>query len=300
MKRRNRGHDAAMTANAQPQGIPPWIDNFGRPVWNNPWNQYRPNTQGLTAEPVAVAPVIEPAHVPAPQVLAPQVLAPQAAAAPTAPDPRAAIDALLESGEFDRIRGTLQYAKGYAKACKALGLEVPAEFQDRLRDQLAARRNRVHKRVRRTVVTAAAVSAGAVGMNAAAAYFTSSGSGTGAASTGTVTVSVSATTGTPSTALYPGSTADVTLEVNNPNAFAVTLKKVEGNGTITASGGKGSCPAPTGVTFTDQTALNQTLPANSTDNAVDLTGAAAMDIATADNCQGATFTIPVKVTVQKP
>jgi hypothetical protein len=298
MKRRNRGQDVELTANAQTQGAPPWIDNFGRPVWNNPFGQYRPNTQELPAEPEVVAP--------APEPVTPDVASRRARSTvgyptvlPATPDPRDAYEALLESGEFDRVRGTLQYAKGYAKACKELGLEVPEELQVRLRDQLAARRNRVHKRVRRTVVAAAAVSVGAVGMNAAAAYFTSPGSGTGAASVGTVAVTVSATAGTPATPLYPGSTGDVTLKVSNPHDSAVTLKKVEGNGTITPDAGHASC-SPTGVTFTDQTSLNTNLPANTNDIPIDLAGAASMSAASANGCQGATFTLPVKVTVRQP
>ena len=70
------------------------------------------------------------------------------------------------------------------------------------------------------------------------------------ASTGTMsTVTLSATAGSPSTPLYPGGTGDVSLEVNNPNAYAVTLVSVTGNGTITADAGHSGCTT-TGVTFT--------------------------------------------------
>jgi hypothetical protein len=300
MKRRNREQEPAV--NVEATGIPPWIDQFGRPVWNNPWNQYRPNTQGLPAAPVAAAPVapVAPA-VPVPAQPLPAPVSRYAAAPPLelpAPTHLVTDDRKIEADD-DRIRATIQYAKGYAKACRELGLAIPAEIQARLRDDLSVRRNRVHKRVRRTVATAAALSAGAVGMTAAAAYFTSPGSGSGAATVSTITVNVSATAGTPSAPLYPGSTGDVTLKVDNPNDFAVTLKKVEGNGAITASGGKGSCGAAD-ISFTDQTSLSTTLPANSTGNPIDLLGAASMPLTAADGCQGATFTIPVKVTVQEP
>jgi hypothetical protein len=296
MKRRGRAAEPAV--NTQASGIPPWIDNFGRPVWNNPWGQYRPNTQGLPAEPVAtvaapepvVTPTVEEAPVPAQQAVGyPTVL-------PTAPNPRAAYDALLESGEFDRIRGTLQYAKGYAKACKELGLEVPEELKVRLRDEVAARRSRVHKRVRRTVAAAAAVSAGAVGMNAAAAYFTSTGSGSGSGSVGSV-AAVSVTAGTSTSPLFPGGSGDVALTINNPNSFPLTLKSVSGNGAITADGGHPGC-STTGVSFTNQSGLTNTLaPGN---NSIDFTSAASMSAASDSGCQGATFTIPVVVTVQTP
>jgi len=225
------------------------------------------------------------------------------AATPVAPAPlepapsthQVTSDGRIEADD-ERIRSTIQYAKGYAKACKELGLDVPADVQARLHDQLAARRSRVHKRVRRTVAAAAAISAGAVGMNAAAAYFTANGSGSGAASVGTVTVTVAAA-GTPSAPLYPGSSGDVKLKINNPNAFAVKLKTVTGNGAITADAGHSGC-SPTGVTFNNQTGLNVNLPASTNNIPVDLSGAASMSNASASGCQGATFTIPVSITVQ--
>jgi len=294
MRRRNREQEPAVNA---PAGIPPFVDQWGREVWDNPWRQYRANPRlaaaaGSVLRSATGLPVVPPAT-------------PAAAVTPR-PVEVAPTHHVTDSGRIevddDRIRATIQYAKGYAKACKELGLEIPAEIEARLRDELASRRSRVHKRVRRTVATAAALSAGAVGMNAAAAYFTAAnGTKAATATAGTITVTVSATTGTPTTPLYPGGTGDVTLKVDNPNGFPVTLAKVEAAaGNITASGGKGTCNVPTGVTFTDQTSLNQNLPANSTGNAVDLPGAATMSLTTADGCQGATFTIPVKVTVQKP
>jgi hypothetical protein len=295
MSRRNREQEPVV--NPPATGIPPFVDQWGRDVWDDPWGQYRANPR-LTA---AAGPVLRSATgLPiVPPATPAATVSPRPVA--VAPTHRVTGDARIEADDV-RIRATMQYAKGYAKACKELGFEIPAEIQARLRDDLAARRNRVHKRVRRTVATAAALSAGAVGMNAAAAYFTAAnGTKAATATAGTIAVTVSATTGTPTRPLYPGGAGDVTLKVDNPNAFPVTLEKVEAAaGNITASGGKGTCNVPTGVTFTDQTSLNQNVPANSTDNAVDLPGAAAMSLTTADGCQGATFTIPVKVTVKKP
>ena len=131
---------------------------------------------------------------------------------------------------------------------------------------------------------------------AAFAYFTSSGTGSAAASTGTMlTVTVAATAGTPGTPLYPGGTGDVTLRVTNPNAYPVTLVGVAGTGgTITASN---AC-SPTGVTFTDRTGLSTPIAASGTTQ-VDLPGAAAMNTTAANLCQGATFSIPVTITVRK-
>jgi hypothetical protein len=52
------------------------------------------------------------------------------------------------------------------------------------------------------------------------------------------------------------------------------------------------------ATFTSQTTLNKTIPASST-TTIDLKGAASMDTTSSDGCQGATFSIPVTITVQK-
>jgi hypothetical protein len=129
------------------------------------------------------------------------------------------------------------------------------------------------------------------------AYFRSTGSGSGQVSTGTLAgVSVAAVTGTPTTPLYPGATGDVILNIANSNTFSVKLVDVSANGTITADTGHSGCTT-TGVTFTNQTALNVTVPANSSAFAVDLPGATSMSSASQSACQGATFTIQVKATV---
>jgi hypothetical protein len=103
---------------------------------------------------------------------------------------------------------------------------------------------------------------------------------------------------TPSAPLLPGGSGDATLKVNNPNSFAVTLLSVTpATGTITPDGSHSSCTT-TGVTFTSQTGLKITIPAAST-QAVDLPSAVSMSTASSAGCQGATFSIPVTITVQK-
>jgi hypothetical protein len=146
------------------------------------------------------------------------------------------------------------------------------------------------------VIAAVVVSLGA---GAALAYFTSSGSAHGSASTATL-LTVTAGAGTPSTPLLPGGTGDVALTVTNPNNFAVTLVSVAGNGAITADGGHPGCTT-TGVTFTAPTGspLPVTILANSTNQVVDLPGAAAMSLTASNACQGATFSIPVTIVVHK-
>jgi hypothetical protein len=146
-------------------------------------------------------------------------------------------------------------------------------------------------------ISAACLVAG-LGAGAAYAYFTSSGSGSGGASVGSMqTVTLAAATATPKTSLLPGATGDVTLEVDNPNSFPVTLVNVTQAGAITADSGHPSC-TDTAVTFTNQTSLGQTVPPSSTVT-VDLPGAVAMGQASSPGCQGATFSIPVTITAQK-
>lgn len=152
---------------------------------------------------------------------------------------------------------------------------------------------------RRTLFLAVLALVVSLSAGAAFAYFTSSGSAGGSASTGTL-LTVTAAAGTPSTPLVPGGTGDVALKVTNPNSFAVTLVSVAGNGSITADGGHPGCTT-TGVTFTAPTGspLPVTILANSTNQVVDLPGAASMTTASSAGCQGATFSIPVTIVVHK-
>ena len=133
---------------------------------------------------------------------------------------------------------------------------------------------------------------------AAYAYFTSSGSQSSSGSAGSLqSVTVAATTGTPGTPLLPGGSGDVTLKVTNTNNYAVTLMSVTGAGSVTADAGHSGCTT-TGVTFTPQTSLNMSIAANGTTQ-VDLPNAASMSASSSTGCQGATFSIPVTITVQK-
>ena len=96
--------------------------------------------------------------------------------------------------------------------------------------------------------------------------------------------------------LVPGGTGDVYITVNNPNAYPVRLTAVTGNGTITASGGQGTCTT-TAVTFTNQAPTSNNTIAAGGSATFTFTGAVAMGTNPDNGCQGATFTIPVTVTV---
>lgn len=130
------------------------------------------------------------------------------------------------------------------------------------------------------------------------AFWSATGQGTGSATTGTMTFNVTAFESGDGngTTLIPGGTADVIVRVNNPNTFSVHVTSIAANGSVTASNG---C-TPTGVTFvapTDYSAGQFTLAPGS--SLLDLQGAVSMSTSSASACQGATFSLPVSVTVQR-
>lgn len=100
---------------------------------------------------------------------------------------------------------------------------------------------------------------------------------------------------TASESLYPGSTGDVAVTITNDNPFPVTVRTIAGDGAIVS--GVADCDGPgNGVTFADQVGT-WPIAANSS-SSVTLAGAVAMASTSPDACQGATFTIPVRVSSQ--
>jgi hypothetical protein len=130
------------------------------------------------------------------------------------------------------------------------------------------------------------------------AAWTSSGNGSGFAKASTAQGLTSVTVAAGSAGLYPGATADLTLRLSNPNPYPVTITNVTGNGTITADSSHATCGQdgshPTGVTYTDQTGLNISVPANGTAD-VSVPSSVHMSNASDNSCQGATFTVPVSL-----
>jgi hypothetical protein len=152
----------------------------------------------------------------------------------------------------------------------------------------------------RKLFAAVATTAALVVACIAVAAWLTSGSGSGYAKAGTAqalsTLDASAST---SATLYPGASGDVTLKVSNPNPFPVRVSGVSLNGTnadIAADAGHASC-SPTGVSFTSPGSVSLDVPAKSGGTngsaTATLSGAVSMSNASADGCQGATFTIPV-------
>jgi hypothetical protein len=133
------------------------------------------------------------------------------------------------------------------------------------------------------------------------AYWTTHGTGSGTASVGTpLNVTVEAASGTPSSLLAPGGSADLLVKLDNPNAYPVTIVGISQNlsGTVSVTGGTGCTAANAGVTVPTQAALNVSVAAG-TGVVVHIPSGAAMSLGSASGCQGASFQIPVTLTVQK-
>jgi hypothetical protein len=158
-------------------------------------------------------------------------------------------------------------------------------------------------RHRAGVVVVVAVAATVLGTVAAFGFFVHDGAGTASGTAGTPqAVTLVAATGTPSSDLYPGATADLAVTLDNPNSFAVTLVGVAQNGTVTPVGGTepgtACSTANTGVTVPTQSSLSVTVAAGS-GVTIHIANGASMSTASASGCQGATFRIPLTATVQK-
>lgn len=148
------------------------------------------------------------------------------------------------------------------------------------------------------VVVLVALVAG-LGTGAAWASFSSDGSAHTTVSVGTAQqVTLVAATGTPSSLLRPGHSADLTLTLDNPNSFAVTITAIAQDGTPTVVGGSTCTAANAAVTVPSQTGLSVVV-APGTGVVVHIPGGGFMGATSADGCQGATFHFPVTITVVK-
>lgn len=154
-----------------------------------------------------------------------------------------------------------------------------------------------------TASAAAAALCLLAGAGTAYAYWATTGSGSGVAAAATmqpVTVDALVAGESNRTGLAPGGTADVVLRTSNPNAYAVRLYSVAGNGVVTADPDHPGCTT-TGVSFTAPAAPLApavTIPAKSS-LLVTLPGAASMSTQSQSACQGATFFVPVTVEARR-
>lgn len=137
-----------------------------------------------------------------------------------------------------------------------------------------------------------------------------SGSGSGTASAGTIQqVTVVAASGSPISSLLPGGEADLRVTINNPNSFSLEIVGVSQNGPVTVVGGTGctsdggSWPGITlgnsGVSVPTESGISGVTFGPGNGVTADIPAAAAMSNSSASGCQGASFEVPVKLTVQK-
>ena len=155
------------------------------------------------------------------------------------------------------------------------------------------------RRSRLLAALAAVVVLGLAG-GGAFAYFTSSGNGHGSGTDGTATtVTVQAVaSGSPSSTLVPGGTADLIVQLQNPNTVAVKITGVAQNGSATPVGGSNCTTSNDGVSVPGQTGLSISVAPGT--QVVHVAGAASMALSSASGCQGASFDIPVTLTVLEP
>jgi hypothetical protein len=144
------------------------------------------------------------------------------------------------------------------------------------------------------VAVVLALSAG-LGSGAAFAHWASSGTGVGSATAAAPrAVTLVAATGTVTNKLVPGGTADLLVGLINPNSFPVTVTGVSQTGAVVGPGG--GCMV-TGVTVPTQVGLTITV-ASGASVTLHIPSGAAMSAASDSDCQGASFQIPVMVTVR--
>ena len=142
-----------------------------------------------------------------------------------------------------------------------------------------------------TLVLAAASATGAW------AFLTIAGSGTGSLSVGTAQA-LTFSPATSTTALYPGDAADIALTVSNPtggNVFipSLQLDTTQGTNGFSVDGSHSGCDVGD-LTFTPD-ATGWTVPANAAAYPIHLPGAVSMSTSADNACQGAVFTVYLKV-----
>ena len=151
------------------------------------------------------------------------------------------------------------------------------------------RRPRLRVLLGLVAVTAACASAVAI------ALWSGTGSGSGTLPVETVSA-VTLTPGSPSTALYPGTSGDVAVSIVNDNTYrayigSLVLDTTQGSNGFAVTGGEPGCD-PAAVSYTTQSngGAGWFAAASSTLD-LDLPNAIALDTSAASECQGATFVV---------
>ena len=159
------------------------------------------------------------------------------------------------------------------------------------------------------LMVAGVLAALVLGGGSASAYYTTSASGTGSGQVGSVSQPVTITPAAPTGALGPGGSADLAATVDNPNSVPVHLSSLvldtsrgTGGFAVDATHAANGCTvAAAGLSFTAQSnggsGFDVPAKVGSTDGtlSLDLANAVSLGSAAANACQGATFTIYLKV-----
>lgn len=136
------------------------------------------------------------------------------------------------------------------------------------------------------------------GAGTAFAFFVDGGTGTGTITAGTVkSVTLIGASGTVVSKLVPGGTADLIIDLDNPNATHVIITSISQSGRVAVFGGQG-CTSHNSEVFAPTERDLHLRVATGTHIIVHVSHGAAMGTASASGCQGASFHIPVSVTVQ--
>jgi hypothetical protein len=276
--------------------IAPYVDQWGNPAWSNPCGQYRPNPAlNTTAQPATNA---QPQAVPAAQPT--QLNTPISTVS----------DSAHVTIDREALTTDLAYQDALARARHALGLDTPPPVIEtkRLAADRSERGVRIHRRIHRTVAVVVAIGSGFVGITAASAMWSSHGTGAGKSKATAFQALTADVTGTVTSSLLPGGTADLHMTVTNPNQFQVKITAIQQtpSTSITVTGGIGTgagrcTTANAGVSVSlTQPSLPFTITAvNGATQIVDLSGGASMTVGSATGCQQASFTIPVTLTVSQ-
>jgi hypothetical protein len=142
------------------------------------------------------------------------------------------------------------------------------------------------------VATAVLLTAGA-----GVAYAAWSVSGTGTAATKASSASALTTLDTSADVegqLYPGGNGDLVLKISNPNKFPVKVTTVTLKDADITSDKAGCSGAATGLTVTLPSTVDIAIGAEASASHT-FVGAVSMSNASVDNCQGATFAVPLNL-----
>jgi hypothetical protein len=328
MKRRN--HTPA---------IAPFVDQWGNPAWTNPYGQYPPNpalTASREPSPVVQRIVLNTTAVAQPTVVAaPAAITAPVIASVTSEAPEVAVEntaAIIPAQSAPRLHLSLPttglvnsidttspaYLAARARARKAMGLDTDETPVERTPNR-AERDARIHRRIRRGVAVITAVGAGVVGITAASAMWSSHGTGAGKSKATTMQALTFGVATTSGTALLPGSTpgnvttpgGTMSLNITNPNPFTVNITSVTQAGLVNVDGTHAAlgCTSDTGtwggsvvqgtghVTVPTKSGLAVAVAPGT--RTVTIPDSVQMATNSNTNCQGATFTAAVTITVSQ-